>query len=79
MNEYGDKVHRSIQTSYEDAYTAELKELYACVVEGKPIKTTAADAMEDLQLFNMMLQKYPKYKKGIKGGASASGFLPSGP
>ena len=79
MNEYGDKVHRSIQTSYEDAYTAELKELYACVVDGKPIKTTAADAMEDLQLFNMMLQKYPKYKKGIKGGASASGFLPSGP
>jgi predicted dehydrogenase len=79
MNEYGDKVHRSIQTSYEDAYTAELKELYACVVDGKPIKTTAADAMEDLQLFNMMLQKYPEYKKGIKSGASASGFLPSGP
>lgn len=78
MNEYGDKVHRSIQTSYEDAYTAELKELYACVVDGKPIKTTAADAMEDLQLFNMMLQKYPQYKKG-KGGGTSSGFLPSGP
>lgn len=59
MNEFGDKVHRSLQTSYEDAYTAELKEFHACVVGVKPFKTTAEDAMEDLKIFSMMLSKYP--------------------
>ena len=79
MNEHGDKVHRSVQTSYEDAYTAELKELHACLVDGKSIKTTAADALEDLKLFDMMLKKYPQYKNGEAGAASSSDFLPSGP
>lgn len=63
LNEYGEKVHRSIQTSYEDAYTTELKELYANLVEGVPIKTSAEDAMEDLKLVKMMLEKYPQHKR----------------
>jgi predicted dehydrogenase len=79
MNEQGEQVHRTIQTSYEDAYTAELKELYSCVAEGKPIKTTAADAVEDLKLFDMMLKKYPDSKKRKPESSTASDFLPSGP
>jgi predicted dehydrogenase len=78
INKHGEQVHRTVQTSYEDAYTAELKEFHACVVNKKPIKTTAADAMEDLKLFNMIMAKYPEYNK--KQGTAASGvFLPSGP
>jgi hypothetical protein len=78
MNEHGGKVHRSIQISYEDVYPAELKELYACVVGGKPIKTTAAGVMEDLKLFDMILKKYPQNKKGKADGTSSSDFLSSG-
>lgn len=63
MNEHGDKVHRSVQTSYEDAYTTELMDLYECVAHGKPIKTTATDALEDLKLVNMMLKRYPQHRK----------------
>ncbi|KAK4948073.1 hypothetical protein LTR10_013127 [Elasticomyces elasticus] len=59
MNEHGEKVHYSVQSGYEDAYTRELKELYACIVEKKDFKTTATDALEDLKLFKMMLEKYP--------------------
>jgi predicted dehydrogenase len=78
LNEHGDKCHRSLQTSYEDAYTAELREWYDCIVNGKPIKTSAADAVEDLKLFKMMMEKYPAHKRtGSKNGAN--GFLPSGP
>lgn len=62
MNEHGDKVHRSIQTSYEDAYTTELKSLYNCLVHGQQIKTTATDAMEDLKLCKMMMNSYPRHK-----------------
>lgn len=79
MNEHGEKVHRSVQTSYEDAYTAELKDLYDCVANGKPIKTTAADAIEDLKLFDMMMKKYPEDKKGTGAGAGSTAFIPSGP
>lgn len=78
LNEHGDKCHRSIQTSYEDAYTAELREWYECIVNGKEIKTTAEDAMEDLKLFKMMMDKYPAHKRQQEGGGGA-GFLPSGP
>lgn len=79
MNEHGEKVHRSIQTSYEDAYTTELKELHSCLVEHRPFKTTATDAMEDLKLLKMMLDKYPEHKRGSAGQKSAAGFVPSGP
>lgn len=78
MNEHGEKVHRSVQTSYEDAYTAELRDMHACLTEGKQIKTTITDAMDDLRLFKMMLDKYPeRNRQGPKG--AAAGFRPSGP
>ncbi|KAI0020060.1 hypothetical protein F4780DRAFT_770871 [Xylariomycetidae sp. FL0641] len=80
LNEHGDKCHRTLQTSYEDAYTAEMRDLYECVANGKEIKTTATDAVEDLKLFKMMMDKYPEYKKGkSKSQGTAGTFLPSGP
>lgn len=79
LNEHGEKCHRSLQTSYEDAYTAELKELYDCFANGKEIKTSATDAVEDLKLFKMMMDKYPEHKKQEAGDQGAAGFLPSGP
>ncbi|KPM43795.1 hypothetical protein AK830_g2747 [Neonectria ditissima] len=79
LNEHGEKCHRTLQASYEDAYTAELKDLYACIVEGKDIKTTAMDAVEDLKLFKMMMDKYPAYKRKRSDEQDVGGFLPSGP
>ncbi|CAI0645821.1 unnamed protein product [Colletotrichum noveboracense] len=78
LNEHGDKSHRSLQTSYEDAYTAELKEWYETVVRGKEVKTSAKDALNDLRLFRMMMDKYPDHKK-IKDSSNSTPFLPSGP
>ena len=59
-NEHGEVVMREILSSYEDAYTAELKELHACLTEGKDIKTSAKDAMQDLRLFKMMFEQYER-------------------
>ena len=47
---------REILTTYEDAYTSELKDLHACLTEGKEIKTSIEDAIEDLQIFQMILK-----------------------
>lgn len=58
LNENGERTHRIVQTSFEDAYTAELSELYECLIHGKPIKTSVADAVEDLILFDMMYEQY---------------------
>ncbi|KAF3017041.1 hypothetical protein E8E14_001838 [Neopestalotiopsis sp. 37M] len=79
LNEFGEKCHRSLQKSYEDAYTAELKEFHTCVVTGKDIKTSASDAIEDLKLFKMIMEKYPAYNKSQAGASSTSSFRPSGP
>ncbi|KAF2494852.1 NAD(P)-binding protein [Lophium mytilinum] len=58
LNEHGETQTREILSSYEDAYTAELKELHACITQGKTIKTSAVDALEDLTLYDMMYKKY---------------------
>ncbi|KAK5126148.1 hypothetical protein LTR85_011504 [Meristemomyces frigidus] len=47
---------RLVRKTYEDPYTLEYKELYALVTEGKPVKTTAADAVQDLQIFQMIMR-----------------------
>ncbi|KAK1497975.1 myo-inositol 2-dehydrogenase [Colletotrichum tamarilloi] len=78
LNEHGEKSHRSLQTSYEDAYTAELKEWYETVVHGKEVKTSANDARDDLILFKMMMDKFPEHKK-IKNLSDSTPFVPSGP
>ncbi|CZR68713.1 uncharacterized protein PAC_18612 [Phialocephala subalpina] len=45
-----------IRRTYEDAYTLEIMELYKMIVEGKQIKTTAADAKKDLEIFGMIMK-----------------------
>lgn len=56
----GQAVTREVLASYEDAYTVELKEMYVCFTEGKEIKTSAEDAMHDLRLWTMMMEKHNK-------------------
>ena len=58
VNEYGEVISRDILSSYEDAYTAELKEMHACFTEGREIKTTVEDALQDLKLFAMLLEQH---------------------
>ncbi|KAJ5142786.1 Oxidoreductase N-terminal [Penicillium bovifimosum] len=52
-----------VRKTYEDAYTLEMKELYAFVVEGKRAKTTAEDARKDVEIFGMIM------KAGLEGQA----------
>lgn len=47
---------RHVRTTYEDSYTIEFKEWYDCIVDGKPPKTTIADARQDVDLFKMLMQ-----------------------
>ena len=58
LNDDGEFQTREILGSYEDAYTSEMTEMYECLVNGKTIKTTAEDAMQDLQLFDMMFERW---------------------
>ena len=58
VNEHNEVVSKEIVSSYEDAYTAELKEMHACFTEGKEIKTTAEDALQDSRLFAMLLDQH---------------------
>lgn len=60
VNEDGEMQTREMLGSYEDAYTAELQELYECLRNGKEIKTSATDAMEDLRLYDMIYQRWNK-------------------
>ncbi|RDW74151.1 hypothetical protein BP5796_07593 [Coleophoma crateriformis] len=60
LNEHGEATERQILSSFEDAYTVELKEMYACFKEGRRIKTTAADAVDDLRLFDLMYKQRAK-------------------
>ncbi|PLB46589.1 NAD binding Rossmann fold oxidoreductase [Aspergillus steynii IBT 23096] len=47
---------RTIRRTYEDPYTVELKELHAVVTGEKPVKTTAVDAKQDLEIFRMLVR-----------------------
>lgn len=58
LNEQGEIQKRSVLSSYEDTYTAELQELYECLVNGREIKTTVEDAMQDLQIYDMMYEAW---------------------
>jgi len=42
--------------TYEDPYTLEMKELYEMVANGKAVKTTAKDARQDLEIFQMIMK-----------------------
>lgn len=57
VNGAGEMETKHLLGSYEDAYTAELQELYECIVHGKKAKTSAEDASEDIRLYDMMYKK----------------------
>ncbi|KAH7348954.1 hypothetical protein BKA65DRAFT_397345 [Rhexocercosporidium sp. MPI-PUGE-AT-0058] len=60
LNEQGEATSREVLSSFEDAYTAELKDMYTCFALGEPIKTTAEDACRDLELFDLMYKQLAK-------------------
>lgn len=60
LSEHGDIQRRTMLSSYEDAYTAELQQLHECVVNGAQIKTTVEDAIKDLQIYDMMYKAWQK-------------------
>lgn len=45
-----------IRPTYTDPYTVEINHFYEVIKEGKTLQTTAEDAMEDLKLFQMIIQ-----------------------
>jgi predicted dehydrogenase len=47
---------RTIRATYEDSYTVEFKEWHKCITEGAKVKTTIADARQDLDIFKMLMQ-----------------------
>jgi predicted dehydrogenase len=58
LNEFGETTTREVLSSYEDAYTAELRVMYECLTGEGEIKTSAVDALEDLRLYDKMYRKY---------------------
>tara|TARA_R110002003_G_scaffold214_28_gene16208 strand:+ start:2905 stop:3738 length:834 start_codon:yes stop_codon:yes gene_type:complete len=53
LNDAGEIQKREIIGSYEDAYTAEFLELHECLVNGKEIKTSAEDALNDVRIYDL--------------------------
>lgn len=47
---------RVVRRTYEDPYTLEFLEFYECVVSDKPIKTSAEDARNELELWKLILR-----------------------
>lgn len=49
-----------VRKSFEDPYTLEMKKLWEMVVEDKHQKTTAEDALQDLEIFTMAMKHFYK-------------------
>ncbi|SPO26317.1 uncharacterized protein UTRI_03906 [Ustilago trichophora] len=49
---YSEKI---IRPTYQDAYTTEFLDLHQALTTGKDLKTTPQDAMEDLDIFDMIM------------------------
>lgn len=58
LNEHGEAESKQILSSFEDAHTAELREMWECFVNGREIKTSAKDAVGDLELYDRMYKKW---------------------
>ena len=48
-------IHHGGDVTDDHRYTLQYKQLYALVTEGKPVKTTAEDAAQDLKIFQMIM------------------------
>ncbi|KAJ1330996.1 myo-inositol 2-dehydrogenase-like protein [Microdochium nivale] len=55
-NDNGALRQTSVRKTYEDPYTLELRRFWELVVEGRAVKTTALDALQDLEVFKMIMQ-----------------------
>lgn len=60
LNKQSEATSREVLSSFEDAYTVELKDMYTCFALGHPIKTSAEDACRDLELFDLMYKQLAK-------------------
>ncbi|POS68501.1 myo-inositol 2-dehydrogenase [Diaporthe helianthi] len=58
VNEHGEIQRRTMLSSYEDTYTAELQQLHRCLVDGAEIKTSVEDAIKDVQIYDMMYKAW---------------------
>ncbi|KAJ2902732.1 uncharacterized protein MKZ38_000158 [Zalerion maritima] len=47
---------RKLRKTYQDPYTLEFLNLYDCATQNKTPKTSAADALDDIKLFGMILK-----------------------
>jgi len=54
----GKFVERFVRNTYEDPYTLELKSFYGAVRGGGKIKTDIGDALEDFELFGMIMKNW---------------------
>ncbi|CBQ73539.1 conserved hypothetical protein [Sporisorium reilianum SRZ2] len=54
-DEQGRYSERIIRTTYQDAYTTEFLDLHQALTTGADLKTTPEDAMEDLDVFDMIM------------------------
>lgn len=52
---HGHYSERIIRSTYQDAYTTEFLDLHRALSTGKDLKTTPEDAMEDLDVFDMIM------------------------
>lgn len=61
-NDNGRYTEKVIRTTYADAYTSEFLQLHKALTGGRPMKTTPQDAMQDLDIFDMIMsQLHPKH------------------
>ncbi|KAK8864559.1 hypothetical protein IAR55_001809 [Kwoniella newhampshirensis] len=57
--ENGDYSEEIIRPTYTDAYSLEYEELYKAITEGAQVKTSVMDAIEDLKIMTMIMEKLP--------------------
>lgn len=57
-NDNGTYKESKVLKSYEDPYTLEFKVFHDMVVNGTLAKTTAADSLQDLEVFGMAMKHY---------------------
>jgi predicted dehydrogenase len=63
VNEAGEVQTREIISSFEDAFATEFQDMHDCLVNGKEIKTSAEDAINELRLYDLMYKKYAESSK----------------
>ncbi|KAG9867844.1 NAD(P)-binding protein, partial [Aureobasidium melanogenum] len=63
VNEVGEVQTRENISTFEDAFASEFQDMHDCLVNGKEIKTSAEDAINELKLYDLMYAKYAESSK----------------